>query len=778
MKDPHRAPARAPQQPGILKQVTAADLGLVELPALVPHFEFRRIDDGQVLLVSETFNTLLREKIHADLLPFLDGQHSHPDIITQLAGAYSESKIQAAIASLVARGYVVSGDYRMERGQAAFWSSLGVSPRWAEQRLAESSVDVAGDDGDLARKFEASGLVAGTGRPDLKVIVCEDYLNSQYAEINQSQLASGQAWMLVQPKGIRPLFGPVFRSSGQGPCWACLAYRMRGHQEVHNFLRNLAGDDAAFLPAVADPAVLDSIYGLVANEIAKWVVLGDRAPLHERAISLDMAHLKSEHHPVMRRPQCFECGEEELYRADRAPIPVQLRASPKNVFNSGGLRSVSPEETLARYRHLVSSISGVVSWVARTTDEADPWMHVYWAGSNFALQSRKLVSLRRSLRSKSAGKGSTPKQSEASALCEAVERYCGAFHGDEIRRQKRFSDFTEAGDEVAIHPNDVQLFSDWQLEHAEEINAEDHPYNIVPSRFDADEEMDWSPVWSLTRNRHCYLPTSMLYSILSEHQEDSGLKADSNGCAAGNTLEEAILQGFFELVERDAFAIWWYNQLHLPAVDLDSFNDEYLASACDRYRGFHRDVWVLDVTHDLGLPVFVAVSRRTDKEEEDIIYAAGAHLDPHIAALRAVCELNQFLNLVQGRGHASASAAVNDPMCRWWWKNAKLAERAYLAPDPQAELRRKSDYSVPDTTDVKKDVEQCQQLVESKGMEFLVLDQTRPDIGMPVARVIVPGLRHFWPRYAPGRLYQVPVEMKWRESPTTEAELNPAPVIA
>ena len=58
-----------------------------------------------------------------------------------------------------------------------------------------------------------------------------------------------------------------------------------------------------------------------------------------------------------------------------------------------------------------------------------------------------------------------------------------------------------------------------------------------------------------------------------------------------------------------------------------------------------------------------------------------------------------------------------------------------------------------------------------------MLDQTRPDIGMPVARVIVPGMRHYWERFAPGRLFDVPVEMGWRERPLAEAELNPAPVI-
>ena len=63
-------------------------------------------------------------------------------------------------------------------------------------------------------------------------------------------------------------------------------------------------------------------------------------------------------------------------------------------------------------------------------------------------------------------------------------------------------------------------------------------------------------------------------------------------------------------------------------------------------------------------------------------------------------------------------------------------------------------------------------------MELLVLDQTRPDIGMPVVRVIVPGMRHFWARFAPGRLYDVPVTMGRRSHPLEEADLNPSPVIA
>jgi len=757
-------------------KTTAADRGIVKLPALTPHLEFHVIGEQQTLLVSESFNTLLHGAIYCDLLPLLDGRREREEIAAALKAGHAPSDIGAAIASLAARGYVVSGGHGMDRGRAAYWSSLGASPCRAEQRLAESRIEIEGDKGRLARHLEKLGVAVGNDGPKLSVIVCDDYLQERLAEVNRRRLETGTPWMLVRPRGIQPLFGPVFRADGEGPCWACLAYRLGGHQEVHQFLRNVVGDKAAFKPFAADPALLDALYGLIAAEIVKWLVLDEAAPIHEQAMTMDIGTFTSSRHRVMRRPQCRACGDEALFRADRAPVALRLKSSSRAVSNSGGARTVAPEVTLAKYRHLVSPISGVVTWLKRTTDEADSWLHVYWAGSNLGMRSRSLSSLRRSLRSKSAGKGSTREQSEVSALCEALERYSGCFHGDEIRVRRRFSDF--AADGEAIHPNDAQLFSDTQLDNAEDINAKGHPYNIVPERLNPDAELDWTPVWSFTQQRHRYLPTSMLYSMAPEQRAAGDLIADSNGCAAGNTLEEAILQGFYELAERDAFAIWWYNKLRVPAVDLASFDDEYLATAAGYYARFERNLWMLDVTSDIGIPAFVALSRRPDAETEDIIYGAGAHADPHIAALRAVCELNQCLTWLPRPGSRDGRPMIDDPLALWWWKTARLADCSWLAPAQDAPPRDASRYAAIETADMREDVEHCRARVEAAGMEFLVLDQTRPDIGMPVVRVIVPGLRHFWERLAPGRLYDVPVSMGRRRRPIVESDINPHPVIA
>ena len=75
--------------------------------------------------------------------------------------------------------------------------------------------------------------------------------------------------------------------------------------------------------------------------------------------------------------------------------------------------------------------------------------------------------------------------------------------------------------------------------------------------------------------------------------------------------------------------------------------------------------------------------------------------------------------------------------------------------------------------DTREQVMACVDIAKRQGLDFLVLDQTRPDIEVPVVRVIVPGLRHFYRRFAPGRLYDVPIKLGWLDRPVPESELNP-----
>jgi ribosomal protein S12 methylthiotransferase accessory factor len=101
-----------------------------------------------------------------------------------------------------------------------------------------------------------------------------------------------------------------------------------------------------------------------------------------------------------------------------------------------------------------------------------------------------------------------------------------------------------------------------------------------------------------------------------------------------------------------------------------------------------------------------------------------------------------------------------------------LADHPFLIPSDAPTIRPDFDVKFGHLA-TNEQVTACVRLVESHGLDFLVLDQTRPDVETPVVRVIVPGLRHFYRRFAPGRLYDVPVKLGLIDRPLEENELNP-----
>jgi oxazoline/thiazoline synthase len=184
------------------------------------------------------------------------------------------------------------------------------------------------------------------------------------------------------------------------------------------------------------------------------------------------------------------------------------------------------------------------------------------------------------------------------------------------------------------------------LSEAQHAQGRDRPSRSGEGlrRFDPSAEMEWSPVWSLRDERFKHLPTGLLY-FFHDAPGDQGISADTNGCAAGNRVEEAIIHGFLELVERDACAIWWYNRLRRAEIDPDELGDDYLLDLRARYAATGRGLWVLDVTSDLGIPAVVAVAHWQKDARDCVRFAAGAHFDLRIATLRAVTKLNQSLTV-------------------------------------------------------------------------------------------------------------------------------------
>ncbi len=678
------------------------------------------------------------------------------EIVRQLSKRFSTDKIEEAIKRLIERRYVVTSASHASVGTVAgYWASLGLPPEAAERNLRDCPVQVESIDVKGARELTAAlsklGVHIAKRSPKLTITLVNDYLDRRLGEVNQKRVADKTSWLLVQPSGVFPLVGPVFKP-GESACWTCLFDRMIRNREIKGFLDRGAAQAVAISPLVND-TVGQAATHFAAVEIAKAIATGFRTDLCDHIASFDLTGAVIAKHTVAKRPQCPTCGSKKLQNPRRAATPIEIAEGKELIMTSGGYRTVTSRATVARFRKHVSPLTGVVSRLERIEIDL-PMNTSFFAQHNFSAPALSLDQLRSGLSGGSFGKGSTAEQGEASALMESIERYSGIFQGDEIRMERRFTDFAP-GD--ALLANDVQLFSDTQFQNRNNPQADDtHP---VPEPLDPSAKIEWSPVWSLRDKRFKYCPTGLLYFFYGHSH------TDSNGCAAGNTREEAIVQGFLELVERDAYAIWWYNRLQRAEVDLKQFNDSYVQDLQAQFTETGRRLWVLDITSDLGIPTYVAIVHWMQNGHENIEFGSGAHFDRRIALLRSLTELTQFMSIgmMGGAGGEKPTLDGVTPLRLDDYPFLMPTEKPIVPPAPGLKVH----------SNTRDQVNACVEIASQAGYDFLVLDQTRPDVEVPVVRVLVPGLRHFYRRFAPGRLYDVPVKLGLLDRPRLESELTP-----
>ena len=765
-------------------------------PQIKPHFHIEIIEPKHVYLLGENSTDALTGEFYCQLIPLLDGQHSFEEICETLAEIVDPEDVEYVLNRLKTKGYLTEATPELPPPAAAFWSLLNVEPQFASDCLQKNTVYIASV-GETTTDLLIESLTAvgiktkpwenyplTSDRNALLVVLTDDYLQPQLKEINKTALSASQPWLLAKPVGGVLWLGPIFEPENTG-CWECLSQRLRGHREVEatvlrqkekSVVSSASKRDVTGClppPPVFLPSTLATGINLITTEVAKWIVKesGVEMPkfttLAGKVVTFNQADFSTTTHILSKRPQCEACGDSKLLQ-EMSSYPLSLSSRKKHFTTDGGHRAFTPDQTTKRYKKLISPITGVVSALVRVSDPENPLIHTYSAIHSFGA-AKSLGALRRSLRHKSGGKGKSDRQSKASGFCEAIERYSGIFQGDEPRKKSTLAKLGKQG----IHPERCLHFSPTQYANREELNANSKvAHDWIPQPFDVSQEIEWTPVWSLTEETHKYLPTAWCYYAYKLPKKHNFCVADSNGNAAGNTIEEAILQGFMELVERDSVAIWWYNSLQRPGVDLASFDDPYLLEVQEFYQQNQRELWVLDLTTDLGIPAFTAVSRRVNEEYERVITGFGAHFDPKIAILRAVTEVNQI-----GLGMDQQDISQMQEGTQRWMTTATLESHPYLAPHPEIPAKVYGDYPKLWSDDIYDDVLTCVKIAQEAGMETLVLDQTRPDIELKVVKVIVPGLRHFWSRFGKGRLYDVPVKMGLLSTALQEEEMNSMPMV-
>lgn len=651
---------------------------------------------------------------------------------------------------LANQAVLLCGDQRA----SPYGTLAALSPMWQIRPIALGPVDQPA----IERVLVACGASLSDDPRTLPIVFTDDYLDPALASFNRARLADRAPWLLAAPRLTEARIGPLF-VPGDGPCWHCFEARNRARHQVRRFLGESAL--AAVSPGGSEATLAATVAALVPL-VERFLTSGAHRPFSDHVRTIDHATGATRDHRLIRRPQCPECGEPAAAKPLPPPLP---REDGRVVSHDGGHRLREPVITFEAMAHHLSPVTGMAdALIDAHPDEQILCYGVVRSDVSSIGSARELVGATGQV-GMGWGKGWTHAQARMSALGEAIERFS---FSDERPPDHRTGNFAEMAD-LAVDPRSTLLFSDAQYEKAGTGEGHDR---IPEERFDPTQAIGWTAARSLTNGAQRLIASDQMWLTPMPTRDGRFCIADSNGCAAGNTIEEATLQGLFELVERDAVAIWWYNQLGSPRVDLASFGSEFVALERHYACTYDRDIWVIDLTMDLGIRVFAAISALRSGGRPEYVACFGCHLDTTIAIQRALTEMG--LIMVGWKDFLSDAAKRRSPAAAIgaWLRDTGHDDQPQMRP-ADGPMRRATDYAPLADEGLNAALAACVGMLERAGIETIVADATRPDIGLPVVRVTAPGLRHFRPRFAPGRLYDVPVALGYRAEPLGEAGLNP-----
>ncbi len=316
------------------------------------------------------------------------------------------------------------------------------------------------------------------------------------------------------------------------------------------------------------------------------------------------------------------------------------------------------------------------------------------------------------------GKGLTSAQAQASALMERIERISSSVdHRDPI--PTLFSSFNN------LQGKAVSKISFWLSNIHHVLHGADKIDDI---------EMNWTEASSLVTGKIVLVPSQHVYlGVRYLHFSD---QLDSNGLASGNTIEEAILQALGEVIERHVHHVVHYNRPEVRQIDLSTLKNERLKNLVLDLEKKGFNLLAHDVSLGLGLN---SVSCFLFHPDEKIILGnylkIGTSTHPEISLIRAITEAAQNWSVLRYRGidrehpegfHAGASES-NREIFKWLSNNSKTIS---INDVPRI---ANNDFLVEIKTAVK--------ILSDLGYNVLAYDLTHPRLGIPVVRVMVPGLQ-------------------------------------
>lgn len=321
----------------------------------------------------------------------------------------------------------------------------------------------------------------------------------------------------------------------------------------------------------------------------------------------------------------------------------------------------------------------------------------------------------------SQGKGCTLTCAEVSGVMESIEFY----HAENISEPLLYGSFNQLGFSKPL------------------LSPELLPRSAV-GRYNPELKLSWIGGVDLVEQQECWVPYELVHTDFTlPFPAGSGcFPMTSNGLASGNHLWEAVSHGISEVIERDAatlFSLLPQELREARRVHLASIDAPECVELLQHFEAAGVAVAVFDMTCDNQVPVFRAVIIDAKLDPDRPLTPStgtGCHPARGIALARALTEAAQSrLTMIAGSRDDLAQERYQSMS-----DEAKLRERRAWVLRAGGE-RQFQDAPSYESDDVGDDVAWQKERLLSVGIEHVVaVDLTKPEIGIPVVRVIIPGL--------------------------------------
>jgi ribosomal protein S12 methylthiotransferase accessory factor len=411
-------------------------------------------------------------------------------------------------------------------------------------------------------------------------------------------------------------------------------------------------------------------------------------------------------------------------------------------------------ETLRRMKKLVGRRAGIIREVF-PVEQLAPFdvFHYY----NAALGNTLHLGGKWALPWSYGGMAWTRAGALAATIGEAVERYaCGIYDEGTFL----FSAYRDVADHVI------------SLEHLVLLTPEQYAeQGVAPPS--PDTRLYWVKGYSLTRQQEVLVPAGLVFVPYQFGAGEDRIigESTSTGAACGGSLEEAILSGIHENVERDAMMITWLNQLPAPHVCVETIAHPIIADVRRRIASTGYRLVVNDITTDIPLATFLATLVNEDDAQPYSVVAAACGLDKHRALLKAIIEVLQGIQVARTLLERHPEFTADHPVRTLeehtlLYAKFDLRERlAFLLDSPATQPWEAIPHWA--SGEVCSDIETGLRLLAEHGHEVIAVDITPLGVrecGLFVVKTIVPGLTPLHSREAcrplgVQRVKQVPVAL-------------------